>query len=523
MVELAKKLIEDFSQKNNIKFVCDNQYYPTYTLKDNSIDIDLKLITYLLKNMNIEKDIQYSVKFILNYFDISFYNQRSSFSFYYEKIFNFYIKDYKSYIKFMNDFYEIIQIFKEKIDLWGVEPKYNIFNKDDKTLFGNLFSKFLINHELFIEQTFYEQYNKKENLIYNFLNYPINKDLFKKFDVINDISSSKLSEKKFLSFLYINCSKLLFNVLNEIEIHICSPKEEISSFISYIKELKNLDNTLKIYFYVNILNKEIYELLNEKGVNVIFSETNLIITKNNNELWFLNNENDKEIDKVLDSYFNLLKENNINLSNIKIGFLFNYNGYLLTINNNFIEFLKKIKGMKTYISFNDFSEENTKKNFDILIKGNNTPLLFNLIKLDHEKLSIILQKHFYTNFDYLKDKTLYLGKYQYLFYLIDNNYSELFNIIYLKKDLNNQNQEKLNYYIQRDFYEFPCLELYVLNKLPEQTSELKEIIICKKRNFRRLLPSFFAFRNKLQSLYKKTILINISKFLSQKVIIKIEK
>ena len=87
----------------------------------------------------------------------------------------------------MNDFYEIIQIFKEKIDLWGVEPKYNIFNKDDKTLFGNLFSKFLINHELFVEQTFNEQYNKKENLIYNFLNYPINKDLFKKFDVINDI------------------------------------------------------------------------------------------------------------------------------------------------------------------------------------------------------------------------------------------------------------------------------------------------------------------------------------------------
>ena len=58
-------------------------------------------------------------------------------------------------------------------------------------------------------------------------------------------------------------------MLNGVEIHICSPQEKIPMYISYIKEIKNLDENIKIYFYVNILNKEICELLKENNCNNI--------------------------------------------------------------------------------------------------------------------------------------------------------------------------------------------------------------------------------------------------------------
>ena len=276
-----------------------------------------------------------------------------------------------------------------------------------------------------------------------------------------------------------------------------------------------------------MLNKEVCELLKENNCNVIFShnDSKFILENYNKELWFLINNERDDTYMYLDKYFNILKENNVNIQNIKFGFLSKYNGYLVKINENLynLEYYKKIKGMKTLISFEDFNDDIIKKNFDILIKGENISLSNNIFKLENEILLNIFEKYI-NKYQLNLNKTIfYLGKYEYLFYLIENGFSRILNSIYLKKDLNKENETKLNYYIKKDFYEFPSDELYIVNNFSENNfNSLKENIICKKRNYKRLLPVLFVLKNKIHDLYKKPILINLSKFLSQKLIVKIE-
>ena len=527
VTEIVDKILNDFLKDNKINYNCKKEYYPKYYFKDNSNEDELKIIKYLYENLIIDKKKygNYSISFTFNYFELNFYDERSDFKFYYEKLFNYYINDYKSFYLFLNQFYQIINNNKEKINLWNFESKYNKFNKDDKIFFGNYISSFFYNHNLFEEETFYKEYTQTENIIKNFMLLEPNKDIFKKFDIIYNILNSELSKKKFLSFSNINCSKLFFNTLNGIEIHICSTLNKVKDYISYIKEIKNLDKNIMIYFYVNEFNKDICELLNNNEFNVIFTDKNTnCITKKNNEFWFLINEKNT-IDNFLDCNLKVLKENEINFSFLKIGFLDKYNGHIIKINENIfnLEFYKKISGMKTFISFDEFNDDNIKKNFEILIKSKNCSLSFIIFKNEYELLSNVLKKYFDNSpIQDLNKDILYIGKYNYLFYLIENNYSSIIDIIYLKKDLNNQNNEKLNNYIKRDFYEFPCNQLYIIKQLNEKIPQFKKIIICKKRNYNRLLNSFYILKKKLHSLYKKTILLNISKFLSQKVIIKIE-
>ena len=235
------------------------------------------------------------------------------------------------------------------------------------------------------------------------------------------------------------------------------------------------------------------------------------------------NENN-DIYNFLDCNLYILKENKINFSCLKFGFLHKHNGHLIKINENIynMEFYKKIYNMKTFISFDDFNDDNIKKSFEILIKSKNCSLSFIIFKNENELLSNILKKYFDNFTINLNKDILYIGIYDYLFYLIENNYSSIIDIIYLKKDLKNQNKEKLSNYIKRDFYEFPCNKLYIVKNLYEEIPQFKDIIICKKRNYKRLLTTFCILNKKYHLLYKKTILINISQFLSQKLIIKIE-
>ena len=526
VTEIVDKVLNDFLKDNSINYNCKKEYYPKYYFKDNSIEDELKLIKYLYDNLIIDKTKyeHYSISFHFKYFEFNFYNQMSDFRFYYEKLFTYYINDYKSFNLFLNQFYQIINYNKEKINLWNFEAKYNKYNKDDKLLFGNYITSFFLNHKLFEEETFYKEYIQTENLINNFMLLEPNKDLFKKFDIIYNILNTELSKKQFLSFSNINCSKLLFNTINGIEIHICSTLDKIKDYISYIKEIKNLDKTIIIYFYVNEFNKDICELLNNNEFNVIFSDKNSnSVTKKNNEFWFLVNENN-DIYNFLDCNLYILKENKINFSCLKFGFLHIHNGHLIKINENIynMEFYKKIYNMKTFISFDDFNDDNIKKSFEILIKSKNCSLSFIIFKNENELLSNILKKYFDNFTINLNKDILYIGIYDYLFYLIENNYSSIIDIIYLKKDLKNQNKEKLSNYIKRDFYEFPCNKLYIVKNLYEEIPQFKDIIICKKRNYKRLLTTFCILNKKYHLLYKKTILINISQFLSQKLIIKIE-
>jgi len=530
MEELAKKIINDFTHENNIKYKTEKRLsssYPKYIFLDNSIEIDLKFINYFYENMNFTVENYISITICLNLIELCFYSQRTSFTFLHDKLFNCFIKDFKSYYFFMNELYKLIQIHKEKIDLWGIEPKYNSFNIDDKILYGNILKTFLIENELFNEESFYKNYKNSDSSINDFMMLSPNEDLFKQFDIVYNISGSILANKKYLAFFYINTSKLLFNKLNCNEIHICSPDDKIPMYISYINKIKNLNKNLKIYFYVNILNKEVCELLKDNNFNVIFSDSNskIVLQKFDNELWFLNNNEIHDTYIYIDKYFNILKVNNINFHSIKFGFLSNYNGYLIKLNNNLynLEYFKKIKGMKTLISFEDFSEEKIKNNFDILIKGENNPLSNTIFKLENENLLNVFNKYINKYQNNLNKTILYLGKYEYLFYLIENGFIGILNKIYLKKDLNKENEIKLDYYIKKDFYEFPCNELYIINNLSENNfNSLKENFICKKRNYKRLLPILFVLKSKIHSLYKKPILLNLSKFLSQKLIVKIE-
>ena len=145
--------------------------------------------------MNFTVDNSISITVSLNLVELCFYSQRTSFTFFHEKIFNYFIKDIKSFNYFMDELYNLIQIHKEKIDLWGIEPKYNKFNIDDKVLYGNIFKSFLIENELFKEESFYKYYKNSDSSIYEFMILSPNKDLFKKFDIVYNISKSILAKK----------------------------------------------------------------------------------------------------------------------------------------------------------------------------------------------------------------------------------------------------------------------------------------------------------------------------------------
>ena len=194
VTEIVDKILNDFLKDNKINYNCKKEYYPKYYFKDNSNEDELKIIKYLYENLIIDKKKygNYSISFTFNYFELNFYDERSDFKFYYEKLFNYYINDYKSFYLFLNQFYQIINNNKEKINLWNFESKYNKFNKDDKIFFGNYISSFFYNHNLFEEETFYKEYTQTENIIKNFMLLEPNKDIFKKFDIIYNILNSEL-------------------------------------------------------------------------------------------------------------------------------------------------------------------------------------------------------------------------------------------------------------------------------------------------------------------------------------------
>ena len=102
-----------------------------------------------------------------------------------------------------------------------------------------------------------------------------------------------------------------------------------------------------------------------------------------------------------------------------------------------------------------------------MIFNNKFELLLEVLKKDFDNFSRDLNKDI-----------LYIGIYDYLFYLIENNFSWIIDIIYLKKNLNNQNKETLNNYIKRELHEFPCNKLYIIKNLYEEMPQFTEIIVC---------------------------------------------
>ena len=68
--------------------------------------------------------------------------------------------------------------------------------------------------------------------------------------------------------------------------------------------------------------------------------------------------------------------------------------------------------------------------------------------------------------------------------------------------------------VNKDVIEFPCNKV-ILNGSKDD----EKTVVKYKRNYDRVLPVFFVIKKKMKKIYKRTILLNIIKFLTKKITI----
>lgn len=534
-------IINQSIQNKNVKgnFDVENK---KYTIITNNLDDDLGLFNYYLEKALIKTENKESpVTIILNSFTIQLIKSSKIFfliTFNIEFLLKVYYSSYKQFFDFLKKFKMIYYKNEKKID---IKTDFNEFPDDDSYLIFIIILCYLSNEDPIISSNMYinefgeetKELFKKANLltfrtsnqiISLFSNEKIMNEIFNFFPEIFDTNLFKIS-RDYLVFKRITTNKLIINsTYSELFLEICLSKNYLNKVNNLIKIFSQFEkNNLKIILHTNEFKYEILNLLSQKEiffliVNEPYDLYTIFINIEKKFLWIILNINKSNIELI-----NIIKEINSKfiLEKVLFYFIFDYKIIKIEIfpilsQTKIYKIKQKITEKKQLIEQNilRYLDNN---NYDILIGDcvNSFYLCYIISKKFsslRELLLIFYQNH---NLTYSINSICSFQKPKLFIKTTSSPVPFVSQIIHIKSTKRADYQNLLEL-INKDCIEFPCRELHI----GDNTQQNNIVQMVKyKRNFTRLFPLFIAIKTKMRNLYKKSILLNITRFLTLKTII----
>ena len=541
MEEAINITINDFISDKKIS--CQiNRDYKKAVLLTKDIVIDAELLKVILLNTKIDKKEGYDYDY--------FYYITPSFKFYIsENInnnndidlnFSYLLSKYSenniSIYKFITIFQELVEDKKINVK----ETNFTKYNSDEIKVFTKFLicsiNKTKIDFDNFIYIKFFDINKLKESIKNKEIQKSDKKfvkiienfgEILEIFDEIYDTKIFTELENGIIEYNKIQNNKLFITEKeNKFVMQIFIKKEYFNNIVELIKKIKNNIKDLEIILYVEQSIDDFYLLFKEGFINnLIIKHTdnkNLIMLKNNKDLFiYYDLEIDSsykivenffnEIKKFLDGYFEtlyLVFNKNYKIHKIKISSLSNF-GYFI-----------KDKVFQNYFKLNEYNEEI--KYYSVYLYSKNNRLCYDIFCLIDPVITKPLS--FWLNYGNKKiidkpDSLILINGYELILKsakIVQNIY---YNKIILQIDNNDQYQEEFNNALNRKNIEFHTKNIYYVKSLKEYIDENKYIptttlTTYKKRGFDTLVPFFDFVYKKKPILNKKPIIVQISYFLS---------
>lgn len=533
---ITNESIQNKNVKGNLDI--DNK---KYTIITNNLNDDLCLLQYYLEKLVIKTENRESpVTINLNSITIQLVQCSKliyMINFNIDFLLRVYYSSYKEFFDFLKKFKLIYYKNEKKID---IKADFTEFPDDDSYLIFIIILCYLSTEEPMISSNMYinefgeetKELFKQANLhtfrtsnqiISLFSNEKIMNEIFNFFPEIFDTNLFKTS-RDYLVFKRITTNKMIINsAYMELYIEICLSKNYLNKVNNLLKIFSQFDkNNLKIILHTNEFKYEIFNLLSQKQiffliVNEPYDLYTIFINLQQKLLWIVFNINKSNVDLI-----NIIKEINSKCIIEKVIFCFVFDYKIIKI--EIFPILSQIKIYKIKQK-NIQNKQLIEKNILLFLDNNKNDILigdcvnsFYLCYIFSQKISSLkeLLLIFYQN-NILTSPINSICSFQKpkLFIKTTNAPIPFVSQIIHIKSIKRADYEILLELINKDCIEFPCTELHIGE--PQQSNMVQ--MIKYKRNFKRLFPLLIAVKTKMRNLYKKPILLNITRFLTLKTFI----
>ena len=509
-------------KKAKVNFDIENKAYHIYT---NSIDEDINLCKYYIDNIK-ESTLSNKgpISFILNSFTdkvISDNKITHLITFNINFLIDVYYTQYKTFFSFIQNFKKFYLQYEKKIDI-----KYDVssFMNDDCYLLFIIIMCYLstdislININMYIEELslsmrdiFIKANVSNLNMLQNvsslFSNEQTNKELFYFFHEIYNTNLFR-NKKDYLVLNKITENKLIINPnFVGLFLELCISKDyytQIPQIINIFSNVHSMNN--KLILHINEYHRNFIDLLvNNQIVFYIINDPinlySLYINYEQKFIWIGININKSNIELI-----NIIKEiqSIIPIETVIIAYI--YNSKRLKIKVDILTYQIKI------YKANDNSLEITKEDI-LLCESIETYLPMELYAFNcydvHCIIQNLLRNHHRND---LNSLVMFRSIKHFItaVELIKNSSSDMIII----KNVKDKYYERFMEIVNKDVIEFPCNKV-ILNGSKDD----EKTVVKYKRNYDRVLPVFFVIKKKMKKIYKRTILLNIIKFLTKKITI----
>ena len=511
-------------KKAKVNFDIEKKQFHIYT---NSIDDDINLCQYYIDNITQSTLANKSpITFILNSFTdkvISDNKITHLITFNINYLIDIYYTQYKNFFSFIQKFKKFYLQYEKKIDI-----KYDIssFINDDCYLLFIIIMCYLstdislININMYIEELSFSMkdvfikanisnLNMLQNVSSLFSNEQTNKELFYYFHEIYNTNLFR-NKKDFLVLNRITENKLVINPnFVALFLELCISKDyytQIPQIINIFSNIHSLNN--KLILHINEYQRNFIELLVNKQIvfYIINDPINLYSLYINYEqkfIWIGINVNKSNIELI-----NIITEiqSIIPIETVIISYI--YNRKRIKIKVDILTY--QIKVYKTIDNTN--SLEISKEDI-LLCESIETYLPIELYAFNcydvQTIIRIFIRNHHRND---LNSLVMFRSIKHFIIAveIIKNTASDIIVI----KNVKDKYYERFNEIVNKDVIEFPCNKLIVNGSKEEERTVVKY-----KRNYNRVLPIFFVIKKKMNKIYKRTILLNIIKYLTKKITI----
>ena len=548
MEEKIISLINLYYKEKNLEYDISRDYKKVM-IKNIDIVTDVDLLRYILLNAKFEKKNDYDY----------FYYTTKTCKFYFSNEMEeidlglIYSNIIQTYTENSESFYNYVEILNELVTKKLVNVFKNEFrkeNSDEIKIFAeflfyyvNNFSNEDFNLKNFIYSKKFCSLQQKQKLME--LKDDSNKiaKLIKEcnevLDIFDEIYDTKLIRhlnKYIIEFDKIYNNKLLIiNTENQFMIQMVVTNNTITKIEPLIKKIKNIfKNDIEIILYVNEYNRELLFLLFKEAyiTHLIIKndkDKNLLMLKNNKDLFIYYDYNENNsTDKIIENEFTFINKYLNNYFNyMYLVFNKDYKIYKIKIGKNLNNFGFYIKDRveQNYFNINEYKEE--KGNYSLYLYSKDNTLCYDIFNIKYPKFKYlfslwlkqgnnlypIINDHINSSiaikgYDLLI-KCSNINKNKYYSKILFQESIEIDDDYILKQEFENILDKKNSCFNTKNIFIVDSLDNYLDNENPS-----KLVKKYNKRGFNDLLPAFYLLYKKYPTLNRKTILLQLSYFMS---------
>ena len=550
MEEKISSLINLYYKEKNIKYEM-NKDYKKVMIKNFDIVTDVDLLRYILVNTKFEQKndydyFYYTTKTCKFYFSNE--REEKDLDLIYSNIIQTYNENSENFYKYAEILNELVT--KKLVNV--IENKFRKENSDEIKIFAKFLFYYinnLTNEQIKLENFIYSKkfcaVTQKQKILElkddsNKISKLI-KECNEVLDIFDEIYDTKIFtnlNKYIIEFDKIYNNKLLItNEENKFIIQMIVTNNTITKIEPLIKKIKNIfKNDTDIILYVNEYNTDLLFILFKEGFisHLIIKndkDKNLLMLKNNKDLFLYYDYNEKNsTDKIIENEFAFInKYLNNYFENMYLVFNKEYKIHKIIIDKNLNNFRFYIKDLveQNYFNINEYKEE--KGNYSLYLYSKDNTLCFDIFNIKYptfKNLFSLWLKHGNNIHPKINDninsliaikgydlliKCSIIIKNKYYNKIIFQESIEIDDDYIQKQEFENILDKKSSCFNTKNIYIVDSLDNYLENEKELPSKLMKKY---NKRGFNDLLPAFYLSYKKYPTLNRKTILLQISYFMS---------